>query len=288
MPGQFVPRGLMDRVQLADTPRGRGCQNMSDTDTTYATARPSAIGDLRFAGTIATGLVAGTLGLGALAAPLVGWKDWPSGLDKRASATQIRLAPPRTPQPRTAVGKRTGTDTGTLGTQVQGGGATPLTALGLPGGAGGATSAPSGIAILATGSAAATTPAGELAPRAQSTPAKSAPAEGTETTGSDAGTATFPGEAKFANQDIVTDSDRDTVPDSVESTLGSSPSDPTDAGKPTPSTAGLTTANICKIKSTTANGGDSNGDGVVDGNDDSDGDGVTNAVEEGNGTDPAL
>ena len=56
---------------------------MSDTDTTYATdgpaPRPSALGDLRFAGTIATGLVAGTLGLGALAAPLVGWKDWPSG-----------------------------------------------------------------------------------------------------------------------------------------------------------------------------------------------------------------
>ncbi len=47
---------------------------MSDTDTTYIAPRPSALGDLRFAGTIATGLVAGTLGLGALAAPLVGWK----------------------------------------------------------------------------------------------------------------------------------------------------------------------------------------------------------------------
>src|SRR3954452_9690591 len=106
MPGQFVPRGLMDRVQLADTPHGRGCQNMSDTDTTYATARPSAIGDLRFAGTIATGLVAGTLGLGALAAPLVGWKDWPAGLEKDATSAQIvRLATPRTPQP--ADGKRT-------------------------------------------------------------------------------------------------------------------------------------------------------------------------------------
>ena len=62
---------------------------MSDTDTTHAMTahapRPSALGDLRFAGTIATGLVAGTLGLGALAAPLVGWKDWPSGLEKDAA-----------------------------------------------------------------------------------------------------------------------------------------------------------------------------------------------------------
>src|SRR3954469_18708424 len=98
MPGQFVPRGLMDRVQLADTPHGRGCQNMSDTDTTYATARPSAIGDLRFAGTIATGLVAGTLGLGALAAPLVGWKDWPAGLQKDAATQTVRLGRPRDPQ----------------------------------------------------------------------------------------------------------------------------------------------------------------------------------------------
>src|SRR4051794_8387503 len=84
----------MDRVQLADNPLGRGCQNMSDTDTTYANARPSAMGDLRFAGTIATGLVAGTLGLGALAAPLVGWKDWPSALGKDTSSAQpLKLAP---------------------------------------------------------------------------------------------------------------------------------------------------------------------------------------------------
>jgi hypothetical protein len=35
-------------------------------------APQTALRDLRFAGTVATGLVAGTLGLGALAAPLVG------------------------------------------------------------------------------------------------------------------------------------------------------------------------------------------------------------------------
>src|SRR3982750_1993897 len=85
----------MDRVQHADMPHGRGCQRMLDTDTTYGiTSRPSAFGDLRFAGTIAAGLVAGTLGLGALAAPLVGWKDWPSALGKDTSSAQtLKMAP---------------------------------------------------------------------------------------------------------------------------------------------------------------------------------------------------
>ena len=84
----------MDRVQLADTSPRKGMPDMSDTDTTYSmtprTARPSALGDLRFAGTIAAGLVAGTLGLGALAAPLVGWKDWPSALTQRRPASRRR------------------------------------------------------------------------------------------------------------------------------------------------------------------------------------------------------
>ena len=67
---------------------------MLDTDTTYGMTRPSAFGDLRFAGTIATGLVAGTLGLGALAAPLVGWKDWPSALGNDTSSAQtLKMAP---------------------------------------------------------------------------------------------------------------------------------------------------------------------------------------------------
>ena len=52
---------------------------MSDTEiTTFENGRmtrPSALGDLRFAGTIATSLVAKTLSLGALAAPLVNWHD---------------------------------------------------------------------------------------------------------------------------------------------------------------------------------------------------------------------
>src|SRR3954462_1533620 len=49
-------------------------------------ARGSAFGHLRFAGTVPPGLVAATLGLGALAAPLVGWRDWPAGLSMSGSA----------------------------------------------------------------------------------------------------------------------------------------------------------------------------------------------------------
>src|SRR4051812_691867 len=92
----------MDHVQLADTPHGRGCHKMSDTDTRNVLSppeRPSALGDLRFAGTIAAGFIAGTLGLGAVAAPLVGWKDWPAGLEKEATTQTVQLAAPRAAQP---------------------------------------------------------------------------------------------------------------------------------------------------------------------------------------------
>ena len=71
---------------------------MLDTDIqraqTARTTRPSTLGDLRLAGTVATGLVAGTLGLGALAAPLVGWKDWPSGLQTSEQTGVARLSKP--------------------------------------------------------------------------------------------------------------------------------------------------------------------------------------------------
>src|SRR3954449_9971718 len=120
----------MDRVQLADSPHGRGCQRMSDTDTTHGISRPSAIGDLRFAGTIAAGLVAGTLGLGALAAPLVGWRDWPAGLERDASTQPLRLASPQTPRPRAA-----GPSSSHRGGQPSGGATSPLTSTGLPGAA---------------------------------------------------------------------------------------------------------------------------------------------------------
>src|SRR6478735_271344 len=117
----------MDRVQLADTSPGWGLRLMSDTDTTQMAPRPSALGDLRLAGTIATGLVAGTLGLGALAAPLVGWKDWTSGLERNVSAPALAMAKPAEQKPHQPnIEKGTG-DTGT-------GSATPQVSVGLPGG----------------------------------------------------------------------------------------------------------------------------------------------------------
>src|SRR5687768_8128037 len=54
---------------------------MSLTNTNRETkgTRPMALRDLRFAGTVAAGLVAGVLGVGALSAPLLGWTKWPDG-----------------------------------------------------------------------------------------------------------------------------------------------------------------------------------------------------------------
>src|SRR4051812_23488061 len=134
----------MDRVQLADNSPGWGLRLMSDTDTTQMAPRPSALGDLGLAGTIAAGLVAGTLGLGALAAPLVGWKDWTSGLERNVSAPAVAMVEPATEKPnqpnvKTGTGN-TGignTGIGTIGTGETGtGSATPLTAVGFPGGGG--------------------------------------------------------------------------------------------------------------------------------------------------------
>src|SRR5829696_9547181 len=168
----------MDRVQLADTPHGRGI-HMSDTDTTYAlngpAARPSALGDLRFAGTIAAGLVAGTLGLGALAAPLVGWKDWPSGLEKDAATTPVRLASPKAQN-----APRNGREnSGRNGGVEQPGGATPLTSIGVPGGG---AAGSGGFGILASVAPAASSESST--PSSTSSESDGAPSTASESSGS--------------------------------------------------------------------------------------------------------
>src|SRR5690349_21035205 len=110
-------------------------RTMSDTDTTHIAPRPSALGDLRLAGTIATGLVAGTLGLGALAAPLVGWKDWTSGLERSAKVAQVKMASPNSVAPAGSKSNiksgegNTGTGTGT-------GGAAPVPSISVSAGGG--------------------------------------------------------------------------------------------------------------------------------------------------------
>src|SRR5829696_9177483 len=56
----------------------QGDSDMTDRDIRTRTSTTRR--DLRFAGTIAAGLCAGVLGVGAIAVPLFGWNDWPQAL----------------------------------------------------------------------------------------------------------------------------------------------------------------------------------------------------------------
>src|SRR3954454_911349 len=55
--------------------------------------RAGGLRDLRFAGTVAAGLVAGVLGVGALSAPLLGWTDWPDKLQPGSESTVQMKSP---------------------------------------------------------------------------------------------------------------------------------------------------------------------------------------------------
>src|SRR5215211_3190539 len=69
---------------------------MSLTNTNREARRPvRSVGlrDLRFAGTVAAGLVAGVLGVGALSAPLLGWTDWPDKLQPGGNRTTTMSDP---------------------------------------------------------------------------------------------------------------------------------------------------------------------------------------------------
>src|SRR5262245_16714750 len=67
--------------------------------------RSGGLRDLRFAGTVAAGLVAGVLGVGALSVPLLGWNDWPSALKSGSDSPVTMSSPvqqsPITPPPST-------------------------------------------------------------------------------------------------------------------------------------------------------------------------------------------
>src|SRR3954447_21757054 len=62
--------------------------------------RSLGLHDLRFAGTVAAGLVAGVLGVGALSAPLLGWTDWPDTLQPGGNNKTTTM---RSPQQRPTV-----------------------------------------------------------------------------------------------------------------------------------------------------------------------------------------
>ena len=77
-------------------PHGRGCQTCRTLTHYSMTPRAAPLGarrpPLRRHGRRRPGR--GTLGLGALAAPLVGWKDWPSALTQQATSQPVVLAKP--------------------------------------------------------------------------------------------------------------------------------------------------------------------------------------------------
>ncbi|MGZ8647702.1 MAG: hypothetical protein ACXW08_03580, partial [Solirubrobacteraceae bacterium] len=60
--------------------------------------RPVAVRDLKFAGTVAAGLVAGVLGVGALSAPLLGWSTWPERLSQDPKSSVNLATGERSPQ----------------------------------------------------------------------------------------------------------------------------------------------------------------------------------------------
>src|SRR3954465_15597666 len=68
--------------------------------------RAFAMRDVRFAGTVAAGLVAGVLGVGALTAPLLGWTEWPSspGSSDQAGTVTLRERTSATPVERPSTG----------------------------------------------------------------------------------------------------------------------------------------------------------------------------------------
>src|SRR6185295_4120872 len=86
---------------------------MSLTNTNREAGRQVRAGglrDLRFAGTVAAGLVAGVLGVGALSAPLLGWTNWPDKLQPGADSSPVTM---RSPEQKQAVAQppRTGSRT---------------------------------------------------------------------------------------------------------------------------------------------------------------------------------
>src|SRR3954467_2747945 len=96
---------------------------MSLTNTNREVQRQGRAGglrDLRFAGTVAAGLVAGVLGVGALSAPLLGWTDWPDKLQP-GTGTPVQMSSPDQQQA-IAQPPRSGSHTGTGPTAIPGAG----------------------------------------------------------------------------------------------------------------------------------------------------------------------
>src|SRR5688572_6799792 len=123
---------LKHPLELADSALGRRA-DLAMTDTNREATggvRRLAVRDLRFAGTVAAGLVAGVLGVGALSAPLLGWSNWPdSGPSGDGNGPALKLAEGELPTrdrraPERSVGAGTAADS--LATIITGPGGTPI------------------------------------------------------------------------------------------------------------------------------------------------------------------
>src|SRR3954454_10504313 len=292
MPRDLPTLPVEGETSLSDT-------DITTLDTARETTRPTAMGDLRLAGTIAAGLVAGTLGLGALAAPLVGWRDWPSGLQQDQTST-VQLAKPearkaaRPAQSRGRAGALPGTPAPAPG------GASALAGLGLPVAGGASIGGPSaggtstggtstgGLGVLEVGGnrGASERPApttGTVIGTTNGADIVVGTTNGADVVGGTAnGSGSFSPPGFTAPDNVDTDGDR--IPDVYETRNNLNPTDPRDAA--TVTVTGLSNYARFRIRSLIVDG-DTNHDGAIDGLDDSDRDGVTNAAEERNASDPS-
>ena len=232
---------------------------MSLTDTNREArrqVRSAGLRDLRFAGTVAAGLVAGVLGVGALSAPLLGWTDWPDGLKPGGGDDAVKMKAPAT---QVAVVDNRPSPSTTGPAAVPGIGTSA--AVVLPSATGGGTGAGTG-----SGSTGA--------------PERVRIGSGTQ----EGGSGTTTGGSGFA-QPNVDDSDNDGMPDVWEQRYGLNPNvadENADADAD-----GIRNADEYFLR-TSPTAEDSDGDGIPDAMADSDGDGLRNATELRLGTVPWI
>src|SRR4051794_30462413 len=225
--------------------------------------RSVGLRDLRFASTVAAGLVAGVLGVGALSAPLLGWNDWPDQLKPGSNDNTVQMAAPALRQ--------------TFTQEHPGSGREPSGPAGIPG-VGTATAAVVSAAA-GNGAGAATPAAGGGSGSTSGNVTLASALSGDSVQGS--GTGDDFGGSGFSAPD-VRDSDGDGMPDAWEQQNQTNPN--FDDRASDPDGDGISNINEFRVRTspqraeTTA--------GVPDGSLDSDNDGIDNATEAALGTEP--
>jgi hypothetical protein len=226
------------------------------------TTRP-VVRDLRFAGTVAAGLCAGVLGVGAIAAPLVGWNDWPDSLSssKDGPALTVDNRPVQTTASREARSRSEAK---------------------APIGVVGPVAAPGSVLITTAGGVLGTssTPSASAGEPSRSADTGSSHARLDGSSGSGKAKVVAGGTPGFAKP---ADSDQDGMSDLYEKTNGLDPY-VNDSGVDTDND-GVPNGFEYQLR-TAANNADTNADGTDDGRDDFDDDGVANAEEVSQGSSP--